>query len=364
MTTRPKVFFRVDGHYNYGMGHFFRCLALADHLREKLSFEPYFLVLRSSPHSRFIDFIQRHALNVIPVSGADDHVEDISITKQAVRSLQPEIIITDLLEPDSSDSDLLAHPSLKFPPLAPYIEELKALGTPVSAITDRADRVEMRPHILVAPHPAQLAIEYEVMEETQFLRGPEYFVLCADFQPYIQRERSIRQHVRNIVLTFGGSDHDLYSIKAAQALADLGGVNISVVLGPAFRDAEQASALLQDLGCEVYHNVPNLAELVAQADIVLATAGNTLFELAASGIPSIVVCARVRQFKNAEYFDREGTTINLGMGSRVTAEDFLTTTLDLIDDVDRRREMSRRGPEVVDGRGAQRIAIAISTCIG
>ena len=78
-----------------------------------------------------------------------------------------------------------------------------------------------------------------------FYGGPAYAILREHFRG---REKEVREQPRLVLLSFGGSDPQGLTLKAARALQDLGpAVEVVAVAGPAFsfrREFEALSAAL------------------------------------------------------------------------------------------------------------------------
>jgi spore coat polysaccharide biosynthesis predicted glycosyltransferase SpsG len=102
-----------------------------------------------------------------------------------------------------------------------------------------------------------------------------------------------------------------------------------------------------------------MAQLIAEADLVLCSGGMTVYELAALGTPGIVCAQNLREATRMQAFARHGTVVYLGLGSEVSPSQLGETVCALLADSDRRRVMSQRGKTLVDGYGAERVADVI-----
>ena len=91
------------------------------------------------------------------------------------------------------------------------------------------------------------------------------------------------------------------------------------------------------------------------SDLAITGGGLTKYETAVTGTPSIILSQVAHQVDLAEEFEKEGTALNLGLGTEVSQEDITEAVTRLSGDGALRAEMSRRGKRLVDGRGVERI---------
>jgi spore coat polysaccharide biosynthesis predicted glycosyltransferase SpsG len=91
-------------------------------------------------------------------------------------------------------------------------------------------------------------------------------------------------------------------------------------------------------------------------DLLITSAGRTVYEAAAVGIPTIVIAQNARETSHAHL----GVgNLYLGVGSVVTDEQIVQTVVRLLQDHDLRQELSDISRASVDGKGLQRISWAV-----
>ena len=163
-----------------------------------------------------------------------------------------------------------------------------------------------------------------------------------------------------MLLSFGGSDPQGLTLLAARALAELPGrIEIVAVSGPAFsfRDALQALVAGLPRKITVIHEAGgHIADLMQDADVVVCSGGMSVYEIAALGTPGVVLAQNAREDQRMRAFARNGTLEYLGLGSEVEETALRLAVEALLADTPRRRAMSERGRELVDGLGALRAA--------
>jgi CMP-N-acetylneuraminic acid synthetase len=331
LLRQPRILFRADGGRRLGMGHVYRSLAIADALRQASQADAAFLM--SGEHSEGIATVSRAGY---PVRVASD--SSLQAQLEHIRDFAPAILINDL--PTLDDA---------------YLRALSHLGCTTVNLVDTLDDLEVTEHykqVIVSVMNA----DRETPEG--FYGGPEFAILRSHFQG---RPKELREAPRLLLLSFGGSDPQGLTLRAARALADLPeAIEIVAVTGPAFADRQRLEALVLTLPRALgqVHAVPggHIADLMQQADVVVCSGGMSVYEIAALGTPGIVLGQNAREDERMRAFARNGTVEYLGLGSEVSDATLRQAVLALLQDTERRRAMSGRGRALVDGLGATRTA--------
>lgn len=330
LLRQPRILFRVDGGATIGMGHVYRSLAIADALRSSSRAEIAFLM--TAEHGEGIRVASREGYSV-RVSG-DARLETYL---EHVRDFSPAILINDLPVVEER-----------------YLRALAHVGATTVNLVDTLDDLER------AGHYAQVIVS--VMNEDRatpegFYGGPGYAILRSHFQG---REKEIRQAPRLVLLTFGGSDPQALTLRAARALQGLPPeVELLAVAGPAFSyrgELEQLCASLARKVPLINEAGGHIADLMLEADVVVCSGGMSVYEVAALGTPAVVLGQNAREDARMRAFARHGTVEYLGLGTEVGEDALRRAVLALLQDAGRRREMSARGRALVDGLGAARAA--------
>jgi CMP-N-acetylneuraminic acid synthetase/spore coat polysaccharide biosynthesis predicted glycosyltransferase SpsG len=333
LLAQPRVLFRVDGGAALGMGHVYRSLAIADALRASSRAEIAFLMC--ADHTEGLLTVSRHGYPVRVVAGRGPEAG-----LEHIRDFAPAILINDL-------------PVLE----AAYVTALSHVGaTTVNLIDTLAD-------LETTEHYAQVIVA--VMNQDRetpegFYGGPAYAILRDQFRG---REKEVRAEPGMVLLSFGGSDPQGLTLKAARALQGLPpAVKILAVAGPAFSYRKEFEALERALQRRVpliNEAAGHIADLMLEADVVVGSGGMSVYEIAALGTPGIVLGQNLREDQRMREFARHGTVEYLGLGPEVAEETIASAVGALLFDVERRREMSRKGRALVDGLGASRAAEVI-----
>jgi len=329
LLRQPRILFRVDGSASMGMGHVFRSLAIADALRQTSRAEVAFLM--SAEHAEGLGTVSRHGY---PVRLVD---RDLTALVERIKDFAPDILINDL--PKVEDH---------------YLRALAHLGATTVNLVDTLDDLERTEHY------AQVIVS--VMNNDRetpegFYGGPAYAILRSHFHG---RKKEVRERPRSVLLTFGGSDPQGLTLKAAHALQGIDPtVEILAVAGPAFsyrREFDELQPTLTRRIPLINEAGGHIADLMLDADVVVCSGGMSVYEIAALGTPGVVLGQNTREDKRMREFARLGTVEYLGLGTDVEEVELRLAVEALLGNGSRRRTMSTRGRALVDGMGATRAA--------
>ena len=142
-------------------------------------------------------------------------------------------------------------------------------------------------------------------------------------------------------------------------------VMVHVLLGGAFKPADIAriKKMKPEIGenFNFHSNIPQekVYALMANTDLAITAAGNTLYELAYFGIPSIVLSHHLRHLRVAEAFRKQKAIISLGIGAKIPGYKIAQAVKGLIVNARLRRELSFRIKNIVSAEGTSRICSEI-----
>ncbi len=231
---------------------------------------------------------------------------------------------------------------------------LRAVGRRVLVIDDVAERLVHDADVLLNQNLGAEGLVYEVPAGARTLFGPAYALLHPEFSA-ASRTRQAADEVRHVLVTFGGSDVRGLSPFMVEAARDALGshVIIKVVVGP-----DSASPVHRALAANELERAPDparMAELLTWADLAVAAAGSTTWELCACGVPAVIVPVADNQRGIASELDRHGAAVSLGWYEALSPDRVRSAILDVAHDRERRQRLIDAGQRMVDGRGADRV---------
>jgi len=191
--------------------------------------------------------------------------------------------------------------------------------------------------------------------------GPRYTLLRREFVN-AERIRDTSDGARRLLLTFGGADELNCAGAIATALLEAGtDIELRILVGPV--NAHQSSLdRLRDRhdNLELRIAPRNVAAEIAWADLVISAAGSTALELAALGIPALLVAVAANQKPLGRALATAGAAVYLGAWSGLTSPQVAARGLDLVSDQPRLRGLREMGPQIVDGQGSRRVCAALA----
>jgi UDP-2,4-diacetamido-2,4,6-trideoxy-beta-L-altropyranose hydrolase len=196
---------------------------------------------------------------------------------------------------------------------------------------------------------------------TRLLLGPRYAMLRREFTSWREWRREIPAVARRVLVTMGGSDPDNITERVVEALLPEGDFEATIVAGgsnPHLARLREFAGHF-DRSIRLVENSSNMPELIAGADVAVAGAGTTSWEMCFLGLPALLLVLADNQEGVAEALGQQGVMANLGRGSELARIAIATHLRNLAHSPNVRREMSGRGRALVDGRGAERVVSAL-----
>lgn len=309
----------ADAGAGIGLGHAIRCCGLAQALR-RLGFDVVFI---NTAGDDLHDFLSPQGLNdqiCLPSSEA---------IAQTARRMGAGLLIADSYRLDRAE-------------LAKEAAELK-----LAWFDDTATQAPLA-DVIINGSPAASALPYVLPTTVLPLLGAKYQVVRPGLSAH---PRAIP--VQRLLVTYGGSDPKAVGPVLASCLPrDLA---VDFVVGP----FAPVPANLPD-GINLHHNPATMADLINRADLAISAGGQTLFELAAARVPTLAIGIGDDQRPNLHWLERHGALIFAGWADDpALALSVRRHLAALRNDDDRRHALATTAHSLIDGHGADRIALAL-----
>lgn len=136
----------------------------------------------------------------------------------------------------------------------------------------------------------------------------------------------------------------------------------TLIVGNAFPDRAGFAAAAVKRGIEVRHGLDaaSMASCLARSMVALITGGMVVYEALAVGVPAVVFPQLDNMLVETEFLSGAGCIVDLGFQGGMSRPAVSQAVSALIADRTQRREMSRRQTAMVDGKGLERAAQAVS----
>jgi UDP-2,4-diacetamido-2,4,6-trideoxy-beta-L-altropyranose hydrolase len=348
-----QIIVRADASPRIGIGHVRRCLTLARALRD------FGAQVRFAAHDWGADLapllgeFADDALR-LPSPCPDQDADPASWLPHGQAYDFRELLIA--LDGDRPDWIVVDHYALdaEWHDLAQ-----RELGCRILAIDDLADR-PLRANLVVDPnwdrdHRAKYG---DLSGEAELLGGPRYALIDPRYATGEPRERS--SEVRSIGIFMGGTDPGRATIPVLETVRAAGfGGDIGIVTSSLNPDIALIRAAASSDGHAVVEvDLPDLTEFFRRHDLFIVAAGGTTWERMASAAPAIAVVTAENQRDIASQLAEEGLQWVIEAEDWAVLHETLPTVLA---DAAGRLEQAWRGREIVDARGAERVAAALMT---
>jgi UDP-2,4-diacetamido-2,4,6-trideoxy-beta-L-altropyranose hydrolase len=200
-----------------------------------------------------------------------------------------------------------------------------------------------------------------VAPECRLFLGPAHAALAAAYlerRPASLGRRAAGAAVRRILVSFGATDPANATVLALAALRGRPDTEVDVALSAQAPHLGAVRAAC-DGAAALHLDSDAMAELAMRADIALGACGNSAWERACLGLPTIAMTIADNQLAIAAALAAAGAAEVLGPSERCTPRQIADTVDRLAGDVVARRRMSAAAAALCDGLGAARVAEAM-----
>ncbi|WP_409200564.1 cytidylyltransferase domain-containing protein [Methanobrevibacter sp. DSM 116169] len=303
--TKKRVVFKVDAFNKIGTGHIYRCISIASKL---MSHD--FLFVLNKKHNLGIELIEKYNFPYVL------HGNDKDLHKK-IDNYNPHMVINDILN-TSLD----------------YVETLKSKGYFVVNFEDLGEGAKAADLVFDALY------EHDEKDKNIY-RGSMFYLLKEEF--FFQKPKVVTEDVKNVLLTFGGTDPNNLTEKTLDALIATGfSKQINVILGIGYPDKKGIQEKYKPyMNVTIYENVKNISDYMVSADIIFTSAGRTMYEVCSLGVPCICLCQNERELTHT-FGNPANGFINMGLGSDVSQDDIINQFNALAENFELRQDMNRR----------------------
>lgn len=305
-----KIYIITEGGINIGFGHITRCIALYQAFEEKgittqliVNGDSFILdILRGKRYQVFNWLQEREKLFKI-VDNAD-------------------VVIIDSYLAGINFYEKLS----KIVRVPVYIDDNKRLDYPEGIVVNGSIYAK--------------GIGYPEKENITYLLGTRYIPLRREFWDI--SEKKIRNQARNILVTFGGMNHSGLIDETSKYIENEFDFNLCII-DPLRRKID----------------AKGMMNAMLETDICISSGGQTTYELARVGVPTIGICFADNQILNLEGWQKEGFVEYVGWYNEVNLVEKIAKVIGEFESYEERIKRYRVGRDCVDGKGARRISDAL-----
>src|SRR3972149_2095106 len=324
-STNMQVLIITEGSSDIGFGHITRCTSLYQAF-EKKGIIPEFIIngdeivnsLLNGKRCNLLDWLKNRKKLYSLVKGSN-------------------IVVIDSYLADSDFYDDIS----SIVKLSVYIDDNKRIDYPKGIVVNGTIFAEK--------------MDYPKREGVIYLLGSRYIPVRREF--WEVQERRTRNSIESVIITFGGDDSRNMTPKVLKLLVDnYPELTKNVIVGKGIQDINVLEEI-KDNNTNLLHypNAEGMKNIMLESDIAISAAGQTLYELARTGVPTIAIAVADNQLNNIKGWHKAEFIEYAGWWKD---GDVLDNTLNCLKKVEKksiRERMSKIGCLIVDGRGAERI---------
>ena len=302
LLSSKKIILRCDGYKEIGMGHIYHCLTL------------YYNLMGHD-----VLFVTKHnTMGAEKLRSCNVNVREIDSDEEffgIIKEFSPDIIVNDCLDTE-----------------AEYVKNLKLLAPRVVSIEDLGDGAAYADCVINALYEGVAGSGPNVFS------GEKYVCLRDEF--LYTAPKGFDRQVNSIVVMFGGTDPSNLTLKAykvaKQIISKYPNIAFTFVTGMGYDTKLHGIESVERI--KVLNNVSFLSRILREADIAVTSQGRTVYEIAAMGVPAIVMSQNSREQMHT-FAQMANGFVNLGLGTAIEADTLEKTLEWLIDTPQIREEM-------------------------
>lgn len=330
---------RAEAGPRIGAGHFMRCLALGQRWTEAGGRVAFITATREEI---LLSLAEREGFEVHPIPAAHPDPRDGPAT---VAVLRDQLSAWVALDGYAFDVD--------------YHRRVAATGRSLLCIDDIAHLSQYAVDVVLNQNAHAPLLRYVTSPHTRRLLGLPYVLLRREFRRLDRPARDVAEVGTRLLVTLGWADPANVTDTVLQALARvrLPEMECIVLVGPAHPRRADLEHRVGKLGGRIVLKEPveNMAALMQEVDLAITSGGTVVWELARVGVPALVLETRPQEEMMGKGLERVGLFHRLGRPGEISVDSLAAAIEKAAADRRWRGEMARRGPELVDGLGCERV---------
>lgn len=340
-----RLIIRADADASIGTGHVMRCLALAQEWQV---------------HGGNVVFVGKIA-KVLQQKIKENHCAYLEINKPFPASDDFVLLRQLIQENESSACQWVVVDGYHF--TAGFTSQLRQAGAKVLVVDDYAHQPEYSADLLLNQNLGSERFKYNINPDALILLGNKYVLLRREFLREKTRKGNddCPKEAKRILVTLGGADPENVTLKAIEALdlLKLPQLEVKIVVGPANPYLDMLKDRMSNISFngELVTDVKDMSPLMKWADVAIAAAGSTCWELAHVGVAFLVVTVADNQEGIAESLCEAGVAWSLGWSHTLENKTLFQRLTTIISSKETRLKLSATGKNFVDGRGVQRVML-------
>ena len=335
MNKINKITIRCLTNPSKGFGNFSRCLNIAKSLNQKNCLISFVI----DENEFVINELKKHKFDFVSIPLSKSIFDKTNLLKNYLKQNNSNLCIIDMREYGEILSKKLLNYNCKI------------------VLFDDAWNKQVYADIIFNGTNVKSYHNYNIInKDSKLFLGPKYWIIDKNFKIFSKRSSLIKVKKKySILITMGGSDKFNLTTRTVKSLMKINNIHISIIVGPFFSHTETLMKIISSKpNVTLYESPPKIWKIFSSADIAICTGGNTLFELACMGIPTLCIPSVIHEIKYAEEFKLQKFSLNLALREK-NMKHIKSTILNLISDIKLQKKMCISGQKIIDGKGLSRV---------
>ena len=314
-----NIYILTEGGKDYGFGHVARCSSIYQAF-EHFNVSPKLIVNGDDSVKTIFQDIE-----------IDDWLNDF-----------PDVFQADIVVIDSYLADIDYYKKLsKEIPLVVFIDDNNRLNYPKGIVVNGTLDVSN--------------MNYPEREDIKYLVGKDFIPLRKDF--WNISKLKINDSIENMLITMGGNDLRNLTPKILKLLNDsYPNVNKKVIIADSFNNIKEIQSLDNDSVELIYFpDSGEILDIMESCDLAISASGQTLYELACIGIPTIAIGIIDNQRNNIKNWIDQGFIEYAGCWNDENLLNNILNKINILQDKNARYDKRLLGIQAVDGKGSLNI---------
>lgn len=317
---KPRVIILTEAGTKFGYGHLMRCLAIAQGFKAENIDSTFYLRGDSNPENILKEFIWYNK---------DWLTADLDFSAS--------IVIVDSYYADEQFCNKVYKTAYK----VLFIDDYNRIAYPGGFVLNSVIGAE--------------EMDYPDNSEIVYLFGPKYHPLRKEF--WEVPVKVIKENVESILITFGGADITNETPRVLKLLNEYyPSLKKHVIIGSGFSNIDEIKNAADDNTYLIMQpDAEQMKKEMLDCDIAISAAGQTIYELARVGVPTIGLCVIENQLYNLSVWLKTKTFYFLNV---IDNHDELTSITKMIKSMhssSARKKISNKTKEIIDSRSTLRI---------
>lgn len=186
--------------------------------------------------------------------------------------------------------------------------------------------------------------------------GSKFWISDNNFNLFKKPLISIKTKSNYIItISLGGSDPKNLTSIILNAISSMQNIIIYVIIGPFFTNMKSMTKFQNKNNVIFIKNNFSLWKIFQNSDVVICSAGNTVFDLILQRVPTICIPIVQHQNQYTKFLHVRNLSTNLGSPSRLSDPKIRKSLDQLLRNSSKRKEIVKNGQFYFDGKGTSRV---------